>query len=125
MAHSPSTAPISRSTRWRKRYVPSSPRAIRSPERRCRTVIDRICYTRVMCPGHRETHHSHLLTRTTTPVCRTQDQPSSGAHMSHLSNNKRVAVTGAGGFIGHHLVTFLKARGYWVRGIDLKHPEFS
>jgi GDP-D-mannose 3', 5'-epimerase len=45
--------------------------------------------------------------------------------MSHLSNNKRVAVTGAGGFIGHHLVTFLKARGYWVRGIDIKHPEFS
>jgi nucleoside-diphosphate-sugar epimerase len=34
-------------------------------------------------------------------------------------------VTGAGGFIGHHLVTFLKARGYWVRGVDLKHPEFA
>jgi GDP-D-mannose 3',5'-epimerase len=38
---------------------------------------------------------------------------------------KRVLVTGAGGFIGHHLVTFLKQRGYWVRGADLKHPEFS
>ena len=36
----------------------------------------------------------------------------------------RVAVTGAGGFIGHHLVSFLKAQGYWVRGIDLKLPEF-
>lgn len=37
----------------------------------------------------------------------------------------RVLVTGAGGFIGHHLVTFLKKRGYWVRGVDIKHPEFS
>ncbi len=38
---------------------------------------------------------------------------------------KRVLVTGAGGFVGHHLVTFLKKEGYWVRGVDLKHPEFS
>lgn len=38
---------------------------------------------------------------------------------------KRVLVTGAGGFIGHHLVTDLKKRGYWVRGVDLKYPEFS
>src|SRR5215472_1802143 len=38
---------------------------------------------------------------------------------------RRILVTGAGGFIGHHLVTFLKQRGYWVRGVDLKHPEFS
>lgn len=37
----------------------------------------------------------------------------------------RVLVTGAGGFIGHHLVTFLKARGYWVRGVDLKEPEYT
>lgn len=37
----------------------------------------------------------------------------------------RVLVTGAGGFIGHHLVTFLKQRGYWVRGVDIKYPEFS
>jgi GDP-D-mannose 3',5'-epimerase len=37
----------------------------------------------------------------------------------------KVAVTGAGGFIGHHLVTYLKQRGYWVRGIDLKRPEFN
>jgi GDP-D-mannose 3', 5'-epimerase len=37
----------------------------------------------------------------------------------------RVLVTGAGGFIGHHLVTFLKERGYWVRGVDLKEPEFT
>ncbi len=34
-------------------------------------------------------------------------------------------VTGAGGFIGHHLVSYLKQKGYWVRGVDLKYPEFS
>ncbi len=37
----------------------------------------------------------------------------------------RVLVTGAGGFIGHHLVKYLKKQGYWVRGVDLKHPEFE
>jgi nucleoside-diphosphate-sugar epimerase len=37
----------------------------------------------------------------------------------------KVLVTGAGGFIGHHLVTFLRAKGYWVRGVDIKYPEFS
>jgi GDP-D-mannose 3', 5'-epimerase len=37
----------------------------------------------------------------------------------------RVLVTGAGGFIGHHLVTALRDRGYTVRGVDLKHPEYA
>jgi len=37
----------------------------------------------------------------------------------------KILVTGAGGFIGHHLVTFLKQRGAWVRGVDVKRPEFS
>jgi GDP-D-mannose 3',5'-epimerase len=37
----------------------------------------------------------------------------------------RVLVTGAGGFIGHHLVTSLKQRGYWVRGVDLHLPEYT
>jgi GDP-D-mannose 3',5'-epimerase len=36
-----------------------------------------------------------------------------------------VLVTGAGGFIGHHLVNYLKARGERVRGVDLKEPEFE
>jgi GDP-D-mannose 3', 5'-epimerase len=38
---------------------------------------------------------------------------------------ERVLVTGAGGFIGHHMVKYLVARGYWVRGADLKYPEFE
>src|SRR5438270_13704416 len=37
----------------------------------------------------------------------------------------RVVVCGAGGFIGSHLVERLKAEGAWVRGVDLKRPEFS
>ncbi len=38
---------------------------------------------------------------------------------------ERVLVTGAGGFIGHHLVTDLRKRGYWVRGVDIKEPEYT
>ena len=41
------------------------------------------------------------------------------------SSTVSVLVTGAGGFIGHHLVTYLKKKGYWVRGVDIKHPEFA
>lgn len=37
----------------------------------------------------------------------------------------RALITGAGGFIGHHLTNYLKDRGYWVRGVDLKYPEFA
>jgi GDP-D-mannose 3', 5'-epimerase len=42
-----------------------------------------------------------------------------------MSHRGKVVVTGAGGFIGHHLVTALTRQGYWVRGVDLKYPEFS
>jgi nucleoside-diphosphate-sugar epimerase len=38
---------------------------------------------------------------------------------------KRILVNGSGGFIGGHLVKRLKAEGYWVRGVDLKHHEFA
>lgn len=38
---------------------------------------------------------------------------------------KRALVCGGGGFIGHHLIRNLKSRGFWVRGVDLKYPEFS
>lgn len=41
------------------------------------------------------------------------------------TTTKRVLVTGAGGFIGHHLVNYLVDKGYWVRGVDLKEPEYE
>jgi GDP-D-mannose 3',5'-epimerase len=41
------------------------------------------------------------------------------------TSKPKVLVTGAGGFIGHHLVTYLKSLDYWVRGVDLKYPEFK
>jgi len=37
----------------------------------------------------------------------------------------KVLVTGAGGFIGHHLVSYLRKQGHWVRGVDIKHPEYA
>lgn len=39
--------------------------------------------------------------------------------------SKCALVLGAGGFIGSHLVKRLKGEGYWVRGVDLKYPEFA
>ncbi len=43
-----------------------------------------------------------------------------------MSDYKKTAlVLGAGGFIGSHMVKRLLLEGYWVRGVDLKHPEFS
>lgn len=42
-----------------------------------------------------------------------------------MSKQTRVLVTGAGGFIGHHLVMYLKRQGYWVRGADIKYPEYA
>src|SRR5215210_6616866 len=38
---------------------------------------------------------------------------------------ERILVTGAGGFIGHHLVKYLVQRGCWVRGVDIKYPEYE
>jgi GDP-D-mannose 3', 5'-epimerase len=42
-----------------------------------------------------------------------------------MSEKTKVLVTGAGGFIGSHLVSYLKDKGFWVRGVDIKHPEFT
>jgi GDP-D-mannose 3', 5'-epimerase len=42
-----------------------------------------------------------------------------------MAQQRAALVCGAGGFIGSHLVKRLKREGYWVRGVDLKYPEFS
>jgi GDP-D-mannose 3',5'-epimerase len=42
-----------------------------------------------------------------------------------MKTQKRVLVTGAGGFIGHHLVKRLKGDGHWVRGVDIKEPQYE
>ena len=42
-----------------------------------------------------------------------------------MNQNKRALVLGAGGFIGGHLVRRLKSEGYYVKGVDLKYPEFA
>ena len=42
-----------------------------------------------------------------------------------MKKTERILVTGAGGFIGHHLVKRLKADGKWVRGADIKNPEYE
>ncbi len=44
---------------------------------------------------------------------------------SPVKAKARALVTGAGGFIGHHLTKHLVQLGYWVRGVDLKAPEFD
>jgi GDP-D-mannose 3', 5'-epimerase len=42
-----------------------------------------------------------------------------------MSEPTKVLVTGAGGFIGHHLTKYLVERGYFVRGVDVKEPEYE
>ncbi len=42
-----------------------------------------------------------------------------------MTNQVTALVAGAGGFIGHHLVGYLKREGYWVRGVDIKRPQFG
>jgi GDP-D-mannose 3', 5'-epimerase len=42
-----------------------------------------------------------------------------------MTSRSKVLVTGAGGFIGHHLVARLKREGHWVRGVDIKPPEYE
>ena len=41
-----------------------------------------------------------------------------------MTTHKRVLITGAAGFIGSHLADYLRSRGYWVRGVDIREPEF-
>jgi GDP-D-mannose 3', 5'-epimerase len=42
-----------------------------------------------------------------------------------MSTGPKVLITGAGGFIGHHLTKYLIDKGYWVRGVDIKEPEYE
>ena len=42
-----------------------------------------------------------------------------------MKNREKILITGAGGFIGHHLARFLKEKGYWVRGVDIVYPQYS
>nr|CAD62190.1 Ata17 protein [Saccharothrix mutabilis subsp. capreolus] len=82
------------------------------------------------------THASEIRIRPSTHVRRVGERPASrrreSAHVGHHVDRmesmppgkKRALVTGAGGFIGHHLVSYLRRQGYWVRGADLRHPEF-
>jgi nucleoside-diphosphate-sugar epimerase len=42
-----------------------------------------------------------------------------------MKKTMRILVTGAGGFIGHHLVKRLRGDGHWVRGVDIKSPEYE
>lgn len=42
-----------------------------------------------------------------------------------MGKQRRVLVTSAGGFIGHHLVKRLKSDRHWVPGVDIKYPEYE
>jgi len=42
-----------------------------------------------------------------------------------MSKNKTTLVLGGGGFIGNHLIKRLKQEGFWIRGVDLKYPQYS
>lgn len=47
------------------------------------------------------------------------------AYAKPMPEQKKALICGAGGFIGHHLTKRYKAEGYWVRGVDIKYPEFE
>jgi glycosyltransferase involved in cell wall biosynthesis len=84
-------------------------------------------------PCHHEAASAAFHTRDSTPwKCNNAVFQGSLGHANtntqeaiSMKSQIRVLVTGAGGFIGHHLVNRLKAEGYWVRGADIKEPEFE
>ena len=91
-------------------------------------------YARDTCKTSRQTYQALLLDQT-TPACSIASSSVEGVswlkrRSSILKNEdhnpvKRALVNGAGGFIGSHLVARLRDEGFWVRGVDLKYPEFS
>src|SRR5687768_14679674 len=109
--------PVSRSPmRLRRRCAPRWNRRAR-PMRRAHAAV---CWPRASWPGRRWRKKSTRSTgvRCNGPRCRR-------AQVRREAGMTRVLVTGAGGFIGSHLVRYLKRAGYWVRGVDLEHPEFA
>src|SRR5881275_1205241 len=58
-------------------------------------------------------------------MCMTQNSLIHKEETKLMTEQTKVLVTGAGGFIGHHLTKFLVERGYWVRGVDVKEPEYE
>jgi GDP-D-mannose 3',5'-epimerase len=86
---------------------------------------------------HRSTDSSPNAARPRA-ICRSAPDPRGGSHHSdiitgiaaqdeerRMGTSTRILVTGAGGFIGHHLVNRLKADGHWVRGADLTPPDYA
>src|SRR5439155_11236934 len=62
---------------------------------------------------------------TVVPYSLTARTDSCGGRMTTNSQSSKILVTGAGGFIGSHLGKFLKQKGYWVRGVDIKPPDYA
>jgi GDP-D-mannose 3', 5'-epimerase len=58
------------------------------------------------------------------PFAKTEREQIGNRSMLPISDHKIAIVLGGGGFIGSHLVKRLKEEGYWVRAVDLKHPEY-
>ena len=58
------------------------------------------------------------------PFAKTEREQVGNCSMLPISDHKIAIVLGGGGFIGSHLVKRLKEEGYWVRAVDLKHPEY-
>src|SRR5438876_11954762 len=75
--------------------------------------------TWLACAGGRENSPCSSLTggRCMAPSCNT--------FLHEWERMARVLVTGAGGFIGHHLTKALSTKGHTVRGVDLKGPEYE
>src|SRR5208283_2575089 len=77
------------------------------------------------CPPWKSGSRRCCGIRATTPKPRPARPWTPPGNWKESVMTNRVLVTGAGGFIGHHLVSFLKMQGYWVRGADLKPPEYA